>query len=484
LAHRHRIRIPAPLAALLGAAALLGIVWALLVPPGQAPDENAHVAYVQSLAERGELPEPEGSFQSTEQSAGADAAGADQTAQILQNKPEWSRAAYDRWLERSRELPDEARADGGGPNPAGPNPPLYYVWELVPYELASGGDIFARITAMRLASIPFLLVTVVATWLLAGIVFRRNRALQLAAASVPALLPMMTFVSASVSPDPLVYALWSLALWLGARVIVERAGLVELAALFAVAGLAVVAKSTSYALLPGVVFVLAVAVWRMRAAPRRVVVALACVAIAFAATAGTWYVIARASDRSAAAQLTEAERPPDFDEKEFVGYVWQYYLPRLPFMEPYPNLDWPPQAYQTWFKHAWGAFGWLETRYPRHFYWLLGLVTIAVAAGALVALIRRRNRLNIPLLVFFALVVVVLVGGLHWNEYRLAESRGILLNQGRYLFPAIALAGLAVGAALSALPGRVRAPALGVWLGGLGALQMYAIGVVAVRFYA
>ena len=65
---RTRLLPPAPLSLLLTATLLLGCVWALVVPPFQAPDENAHVAYVQSLAEHRALPgDAARQFQSTEQ---------------------------------------------------------------------------------------------------------------------------------------------------------------------------------------------------------------------------------------------------------------------------------------------------------------------------------------------------------------------------------------------------------------------------------
>jgi 4-amino-4-deoxy-L-arabinose transferase-like glycosyltransferase len=484
VARRHR-RVPRALAALLAATAVLGLAWTLVVPPFQAPDEPAHVAYVQSLAERGKLPGEEGrDFWSTEQRLGADAAKSERTAQLLYSRPEWSKAAHEGWLRRSERLSDTAREDGGGVNPASPNPPLYYLLETVPYRVASSGDLFARLTAMRLVSVLFLLITVGATWLLAGTVFGPRRELQFAAAAVPALMPMVTAVASSVSPDSLLYALWSLAFWLGARVLLKGARPVEVAGLLAVAGLAVVTKSTSYALLPPVALVLAISAWRVRGSRRTVARLVVVGLVAFAATAGTWYVVARINDRPAAAQLIEAERPPDFNEREFASYVWQYYLPRLPFMNDYPPFDRLPSVYEIFFKQGWGAFGWLEILYPERLYWVLGLLTLVVAAGALVALIKHRRSLSLPLLAFLALSVLGLIGGLHWNEYRLAESRGILVNQGRYLFPLIAVAGLAAAAAVTALPTRWRGPALGVFLGSLTALQLYAIGLVATRFYA
>jgi hypothetical protein len=46
-----RVRaVPAPLAAILVVVVLTGLMWALLVPPWQAPDEDSHFAYAQSLA--------------------------------------------------------------------------------------------------------------------------------------------------------------------------------------------------------------------------------------------------------------------------------------------------------------------------------------------------------------------------------------------------------------------------------------------------
>ena len=78
---------------------------------------------------------------------------------------------------------------------------------------------------------------------------------------------MMTFLSASVTPDAMMFALWSLVLWLGVRIL--RRGLTwPLAlALFALAGAAGCVKATSYALIPAALFVLAVGLWRLR--PRR-----------------------------------------------------------------------------------------------------------------------------------------------------------------------------------------------------------------------
>jgi 4-amino-4-deoxy-L-arabinose transferase-like glycosyltransferase len=484
VSHQAPWRAPAALLFLLTATLVLGCVWALLVPPFQAPDENAHVAYVQALAERGELPgdAAQPSFRSTEQTAGSDADNSDQTAQQLFVKPEWSTRRHDAWLDRR--FTAAQRSDGGGPNPAATNPPLYYLSLVPPYELASGGDLFDRVSAMRIASVLFLLVTVAAAWLLAGVVFGPNQPLQLAAAAIPAFLPMVTFISASVSPDSLLYALWGLALWLGARLITGRGGRREVAAICAVAALAVVTKATSYALLPAVAVAVLTYALRTGGGTRQLALTLALAAVAFTVVAGPWYVTARLEDRPASGQLAGSAPASSVNYREFASYVWQYYLPRLPFQARYGPLGRYPQAYETWFKQAVGAFGWLETRWPGAVYAALFVVALVILACALVALVRRRRELDPMLLVFFAAALVSLLAGLHWNEYRLSQGNGILASQGRYLFPLLPLAGLVVASALTVVPARLRGGALGLLVGGLSVLQLFAVALVATRFYA
>jgi 4-amino-4-deoxy-L-arabinose transferase-like glycosyltransferase len=479
-------RPPAPLVLLLATTALIGLAWALIVPPFQAPDEPAHVAYVQSLAERGALPgAADRPSASTEQLQGAEAANSDQTAAVLATKPTWSERAYERWRRQTAGLPSSARSDGGGPNFASANPPLYYLLSVIPYRIASGGDLFARVTAMRLGSVAFLMITVAAAWLLAGVVFGPRRDLQLAAAAVPALLPMLGFISASVSPDSLLYALWTLALWLGARVLRGRGGPADLVALIVITGMAVATKATSYALALPVAFVLAVSLWRLRHRRRLVLGVVAAGVAALALTAGAWFVAANRSDRPAAAQLSDALDPPTGASLSGVGsYLWQFYLPKLSFQQSFAATDWPPAGWNIWVKYSWGAFGWLEVQWPEPVYWLLALVTIALAALALRVLFRRRATVDRTLLAFFAIAAFALLAGLHWNEYKLAQEQGALVNQGRYLFPLIGLAGLTAATVLVPLRARARAVSLGLLVGTLAVLDLFALGLVATRFYA
>jgi hypothetical protein len=91
---------------------------------------------------------------------------------------------------------------------------------------------------------------------------------------------------------------------------------------------------------------------------------------------------------------------------------------------------------------------------------------------------------NPTLLAFFLLATVTLLVGLHLSEFAVLRDSHALLNQGRYLFPLISLAGLAAAAALTAVPARARLATLGIEVGALAALSLLSIGLTAARFYA
>lgn len=481
-AEGRRRRVPAPLVALLAATAVLGLTWALLTPPMQAPDENAHVGYVQALADGHELPGIGGRrLFSTEQTQASAADNSDQTAAVLDTRPEWSKAAYERWQAQERRIGAAQRTDGGGPNPASGNPPLYYLVAAGAWR-AVGGDFFDRLLAARLVSLVFLLVTVAAAWLLAGEVVGRRPVLQLAAASVAALAPMMTFISTSVSPDSLLYALWTLALWLGVRALKRGLGLGGALALFAVVGLACVVKSASYALLPGAALVLAVGLWRRRPLRAgRTVALVAAAAAGLVATAGVWWAIARGINRAAAPQLSSASATSGLNLRELASYAWQFYLPKLPFQNDFFPAYHGPPFYVIWIKGTWARFGWLEVMFPGPVYAVLSALTVLVCGAAAAFLWRVRRSLDWAVGAFLALVTVALIAGLHWSEFRISPGG---FNQGRYLLPLVGIAGLLVAWALQLLPARRRPLGAAVVIATLFALQLFSLELVAERFYA
>lgn len=476
--------MPSELRLLLAVVAVLGVTWSVLVPGWQGPDEPAHFGYAQGLAEDFRLPgDPDRRTFSTEQDNAAMASNGYQQPGAVEVKPTWSELAYGYWKD---DTGSDARGDGGGPNPATDNPPLYYLLELPAYKLAGGLDLDGRLYAMRLVSVVLLLLTVLLAWAAAREAFPDEPLLQLVAAGFVGLLPMLSFISSFVTPDALLIALWTGVIWMGLRILRRGLTVRRALALCGFAGLAMVTKQTSYALLPSLLLVLGIGAWRLT--PRKAVLAPALAAfVALAVPVGIWLVVAGATDRAAAGQVTDfaLSGGPPVNLREFASYVWQFYLPRPGFLEQFaPLATLHTQAvWELWFKRSLGAFGWLEVRYPAWVYYVSALAAAGVVVGAVAAAIRRRN-VAWAMLGFAALLTVSLVGGLHWTEYKLSVQTGGIFNQGRYLLPLVALGGLVAAQAAHVLPRRWRPLYAATLLSSLFALELLGLAIVAARYYA
>lgn len=483
---RRRLRaVPRPLAGLLVAVALFGVAWALIVPPLQAPDEDTHFAYVQTLAQRHRLPGSSGLAVSTAESEATHASGAD-AEELGIGTQQMNQDAYRRWLSQTRH---QSQSDGGGGNTASGYPPAYYALETIGYALAGNGNVLDHLYTARLFSVIFLLLTTVGAWLLAGELTGRRRELQLVAAACVGLWPMLAFISSSVNPDALLYASWTWVLWIGAVILRRGLTVGRGAALGALTALALLTKATSLGILPAAAFVLAVGLWRLRRpAIRRALIAVGVALIVFAIPVGAWEIGTHVSHRAAYAQAGAVNGPLNI--REFLSYVWEYYLPRLPGQQPHylglPVISTYP-AYNIWVATGWGAFGWVTLFFDHGIYPLFLAITVLVGLAGVGRLayagVRRGRRASLralPIAAFFALATVVLVGGLHLTEYR----QGGPTLQGRYLFPLAGLAGCAVALAITALPRRARPLAVGLVLAALVVFQFASLGLVAGHYYA
>jgi Predicted membrane protein (DUF2142) len=445
-------RVPAPLAWLLCAVALVAVAWVFVVPPWQVPDEDAHFAYVQTLAELERRPADDGrpileGQKSSEQDLAERQAGFLRSYQRLEANPEWMARVERAW----RAAPEPSREDGGGANAAQNNLPTYYLWATPPYLAASGGDVLDRLYAMRLFSVPLLMLFAASAWLLTGEVLGRDRSAQLLAAAVAGLAPMATFVGAAVTPDALLLPVWGFWFWVAARTL-RRLRWPDALLLAALTVLAVCVKPASFALLPGLAWVGTAFLWRRGGRPPP---SPRAIAIGVGATLAAGVVVA----------LAVAAGTP----RQLGGYLWQFYSPtdtggftQLP--------SWPLR--DVWLEGTSAAFGWLEVRFPWPVYALLALLL-----AALVVAVVPRLRLS-ALGVAFALPSLALVAGLHLTELDMLLGEGKAFTQGRYLLPLLPLVALGVAAVVR------RAALAGAVLGGLGAWQLASLAIVMARFHA
>jgi 4-amino-4-deoxy-L-arabinose transferase-like glycosyltransferase len=482
-ARRPFAAVPPPLAALLGVIAIFGVTWALIVPPEQSPDSTSHFAYAQSLAENFALPgNPKRPGISTDQLQAITADNVNAiTTSPAQVKPDWSAADYRRYLASVARTPP-SRSDGGGPSTAAPNPPLYYLYADLAYWADSGGDAFSRMYAMQIWGVALLLLTVTGGWLLAGEVLGRRRLPQLACGAVVGLVPTETFLATSITPDALLVTLWTMALWLGVRVIKRAARRGDAVALCAVAAAGILTKATSYALLPAVVFALAIGWWARPkeervTALRRLAPALLVLAVPVLA----WVEYSRTQGRSPVNVVGPPVAGAHVNVGQFLSYVWQFYLPRLPFQTA--SIAESGAYFSIWIREGWATFGWLDVQIVNWVYSVIGWICGVFLVAGVAFVSRVRGRRNLSLLAFFALALVGLLGLLHVTDYRAILASGFALFQGRYVLPVIGLFGLVVAFVVSRLPAPLRAPVCGAVLAGLLVLQVLSLGTVAETYY-
>jgi 4-amino-4-deoxy-L-arabinose transferase-like glycosyltransferase len=463
---------------------IVGLTWALLVAPWQSPDETTHFAYAQSLAENFKLPGVPGRPGASSDETFADAAvGASRGAfWPAASPPDWSRSDYAAYLKVARGPHPPSKSDGSGPLAADSNPPLYYLFADIGYLIDHGGTAFGRLYAIRISGILLLALTTIGAWLLAGETFGRRRLPQLACAAFAGLLPMSTFMSTAVSPDAMLITTWTFALWLGARVINRRAQRLDAMALCAIMAAAILTKATSYALVVPVLFALLIG-WRRRPASERMAAlqGLAMAGVVLVLPVVAWLAIAQLTGRPGINQVATSAAHP-FEVGQFLSYVWQFYLPRLPFMTPFRTTPQLP-LYNIWLIQGTGVFGWLDVFLPHWLYPFAAWLTGAIAIATVALLTRLRNPRHFALLGFFALTAIALLGLLHVTEYRAVIAGSLTFLQGRYLLPAVGLGGLALGLIVAAVPLRARAPACGLVVTALLALQVVSLSAVLQAYY-
>lgn len=469
-------RVPAPLAILLVVATVQALAWCVALPALQGPDEVSHFAYVQRIVEKGEIPWEPGTVTtragtrpySTEVFTALEQAELLSLSANLAARSAWTPSDEAAWRAHDRGLGPEYRKDGGFTS-ALKNPPLYYLYDAVPYAIAKQASFFDRMFAMRLANIPLLLATVVFAWLLAAELLPRTMWPRFLAAGAAALHPQLYNVTATVNPDILLTAEWSAALWLMVLVCRRgpRPGLVV--PLLVLSALACLTHGRGLLILPPALLAIGLALGRERGwRALRPGVAVPALAVAY------FGVILAAAERG------------EGNVREFLSYVWQFYLPKLGFMDPSIGVH-DYDFGEAYVNRFYGTFAQLEATLPDPVTRVLFWATLAGLAALVVALVVRRGAVarNGDAAIVLAVAVVGLVFGLHYVAYRaMVTSPGDPIITGRYFLPLIGLFGTAIAVVATTLPRRAGLVIAGAVLAAGVCLQWSSLGLLVERFNA
>lgn len=455
-------------------AVLAGIAWTCVLPPVQGPDEDSHVAYVQRIAETREIPwtavmpadSNPGLPYSTELAYALTYGAVTPSWGNPFSRPGRTEADVRIWEEQDATLGPEARGDGGY-TPAMRNPPLYYAYEALPYAAASGGSIFDRIFAMRLGNLPALVAVVVFTWLLAGELFGRRRWLQTLAALAVGLQPQLLHMTAVVNPDVFLAAIWAAALYVMTTTVKYGPTRGRLAWLAVLSAASCLTQPRGLAIVIPLIVVLGLAA-RRHARPRLVAAAVVA-ALGAAVVALVYYAIGPDASLDRVRQLG--------------SYVWQFYLPRLPFMDTSIS---PTYGVGEVFDRFVGGFAMLEAAFTPGALRGLKITALVVGLLAVAGLVvhRRDVRRRLDLVLVYAAAAIGYVALLHAAAFRSLLTSSDPVITGRYLLPLLPFYGAAIALAVAWLPRRWAPVAGGAAVAGVLLLQVAAMGILFERFYA
>ncbi|HEY2636186.1 MAG TPA: DUF2142 domain-containing protein, partial [Solirubrobacteraceae bacterium] len=461
--------IPRPALACAVAALLNLLAWSLLTPPFHVPDEIAHFSYAQTLAETGRPPVTQTKTVYSPQEEAA-LAGTYFYGVIGQprNFPTATPAEQAKLGGELARHP--GRLGNRDANVATSQPPLYYAIEDVPYAAARSGSIFTQLALMRAVSCLFGVATVLLCFgFVREVLPGEPRAWGVGALAV-SFLPLFAFISSGVNPDAMLYAAAAGLFWAVAATF--RRGLTPArgAALGAAVAVGALAKLNFLGFLPGVALAVLYLAWRDSGRPGAIRGAL--FAAGVAALPLAVYVLLNVSvwDRPAIGfgGITALAQPGTGGGATsgrslggLLSYLWQLYLPRLPFMQTHWFQG--IALHRLWFDGLVGRFGWLDYGFPAWVYNAALVVAGAVLALVVAALVRLRGALRGrgAEAVAYVLMVAGLLFVIGRAGYQSVTSGQGTFQQARYLLPLLAPYAALVALAARA-GGRRWVPVLGV----------------------
>jgi 4-amino-4-deoxy-L-arabinose transferase-like glycosyltransferase len=429
-------------------ACLNAVCWSVITPAFQSPDEPDHFAYVQQLAETGTLPNG-GPLHSQEEEIALRDLEHGPVRFHGERYPVGTQAAQ-RQLEQDLARPLRRVGDGGA-GVAGSEPPLYYALEAIPYAVGSGGTLLDRLALMRLLSALMGGLTALFVYMFVREALPREPWAWAVGGLAVALAPLLGFMSGVVNPDALLYTVSAALFYLLARGF--RRGLTtKLAvAIGALTAAGLLTKLNFVGVAPGVVVGLVLLARReARSSSARKAYRSLSIGLAIPLAPVCLYIVVNLfSNHAGLGVVSDAinltgHRGSIFHE---IGYIWQFYLPRLPGMaHDFPGIS---TTRDIWFNRSVGLYGWLDTPFP------LWVDNLALIPAVLLAILGIRGLVMVRAtlgrrLVELAVYALITIGVMTLVA---ADSFASLTEEGsygepRYLLPMLPLLGAAL--ALSA----------------------------------
>jgi len=285
--------------------------------------------------------------------------------------------------------------------------------------------------------------------------------------------PSFDFIAAGVQGDNLLYL--ASALTILGLLRAYRRGLTRRRAVWlgAVVATGVLSKLTFLALLPGIGLAMTLLAWRARGEGSTRALRLLGTSLAVAAAPVLLYGLLNAAvwhrgggvtaGGVAAATNSTLASGTVVSLTQSLEYIWQLYLPRLPFMH-HVYFDKVP-LFTIWLNGSIGHFGWLDYTFPAWVYRWSHYLFFALLGSAVAGVwqVRSRIRGQLPLFACYGVMALGVLTAIGYAGIRYRLQTGNLFEQARYLFPLLTFYALFI-VLVARGAGRRWAPALGAAL--------------------
>lgn len=412
------------------------LAWIILIPPWQYPDEQAHFAQVQDVAELGGVPQigPNTSHEiaALEKLLGTerDGFGNNQFTYHPLYTNYNSNNSVGPGEEEIVNLPHASRKILKKTE-ATVNPPLYYFLSAQVYNIFSSGSLFTRIYAIRIFSAFLFIINIFFVFKTAELIFKSSKTHILTLTALTAFMPMFVFSSTGILPDPLTNLLFTIALFLCIKILTFGLSKRNITGLVLIIILSGLTRQQFLILIPiGALTIL----FRLLKSPRYAKIAvpiliLLPVLFYFTNTFGT------------SLPIINNFRIPDSDNLNFNLLTSSQFI---------PNFIWTlKHTYSEVLPWYWGVYKWLSLTLPHVSYQIINRILLFSLIGILyyftLFFIKRRKLLEKDLTLIFlisaSLVYFVMIS--IWDFLFYKKSGFAFGIQGRYFFPLI-LAHLAI----------------------------------------
>jgi len=401
---------------------LVGVVlmWGLVVPAFEFPDEQAHLGTVSYLATEGHLPGyhvPDMTIEMTrvQELLGVlrNPQGQNSYTYHPEYHPDYTDSLVGKFESEIQSLNTvENRTTYTTVEEAARYPVIYYAFSSVFWRIAGSGDLLTRLFAVRLGSLLIAALMAYVSYLTGMLIFSKKK-LALTLTTLVILQPMMSFVTAGINSDNLHNLLFMLAIYLGLLVIKSGISAKLVLSLALTIGLDLYTKPQGFIMIPIVATALLISVLRHKKYRQLTWLALLAVLI----TLLGWEQILK---YQGFLNISNA------DGASFVEYL-RFSANKLLAQ----NVVW-----------YWGVFKWLGVVLPPTYWRVANRVVLLSVLGLVVyvwRVIKRSKKIIDPYVVSYLLLTSLIYAAvIFWFDWQYVKGWGFSLGiQARYFFPTI-----------------------------------------------